>query len=312
MRNADLKKISEDMALNSDAVRVVIFVESRGKGKHPISNDRFRTILHMAGPKKVSLALRLAESSGWISRTKGGWGSPDFYEFNPKSEATVTAETEGTGDLFDPAKMEGTAKPLSPPKWKAQGTDPAKTEGTTRTREIRKRERVIESSKEKGGSGGGDPCALDPRVDERLSGERWGGFRNALKDYFKSRVTTGNQWGYLMTVETWFDGASAGPKGFFNLKPKDQRLLIASAVNELLSVSPTDEKLGYLSSRGIAGNPLTLKTKLEYYIRRHEQEERMSDTNGRKPGDGKPQPFVSKDGIGSNQPEFFPEDLEGE
>lgn len=305
MRNADLKKISEDMALNSDAVRVVIFIESRGKGKHPISNDRFRTILHMAGPKKVSLALRLAESSGWISRTKGGWGSPDFYEFNPKTEGTVPAEMEGTGDLFDPAEMEGTAKSLSPPKGKAQGTDPSKMEGTSRThahaREIRKRERVS-SNREISTKQGRVRNEIEEWVDQELKKDRWDGFRNSIRDYFSDRVSTDRQRGYLMTVQTWFDGSTGAPKGFFHLSVKDQRLLVATAVNELLAETPTQEKLNYRSSRGMEGSTNTLRTKLEFHIRRHRESEERSAAQKKR---------TQPNGVGSNQPAFFPEDIEG-
>lgn len=303
MRNADLKKISEDMGLNSDAVRIVVFIESRGKGKHPITNDRFRTILHMAGPKKVSLALRLAESSGWIRRSKGGWGTPDFYEFVPTPRSTDPAEMEGTGDLFDPAKTEGTAGSLTLPGRKAQDTDPAKMEGTTRAREIRKRERVSDIDiKSRGGVGGNE---IDPRVERRLKEGRWDGFRSSLLDYFSNRVTIDRQWGYLMTVQTWFDGGLAAPKGFGSLSVKDQRLLVASSVNELLAETPTQEKLNYKSSRGMEGSTNTLRTKLEFHIRRHRDEAIRKAQHKAKMSKG-----ISPTTIGSNQPAFFPDEEE--
>ena len=302
MKNADQKKLARDMALNSDAVRVVLFIETMGSGKHPIPNDDFRAVLHMAGPKKVSLALRLAESSGWITRSKGGWGSPDFYEYTGGADPSKTegtegntdpSKTEGTEGNTDPATLVVTVASLSPPKRKAQGTDPAKMEGSTRacaSKEERESQSVIHT--DRGG------YEIDKRVEEALADGFWDGFRNSIKDYFRSRVETSRQWGYLMTVQTWFQGSTAAPKGFFHLNAADQRLLIASAVNELLNDSPEDEKLGYRSSRGKVGNASVLRAKVEYHIRRHEKHGKKERAAQGMLGIGDPEAFFpeSRDG----------------
>lgn len=260
MRNADLKKIARDPALNSDAVRVVIFVETHGKGKHPISTLDFKAILGHPGDKKLASILRLVEYSGWVRREKGGWGNPDSWEF---VSATDPAKTAGTVEATDPAPLSDTQLSLTPPKEPVQDTDPAKSAGSTRARAFK------DSSS--------SSCSyieneIDPRVEVELQKDRWSGFRSSLRDYFESRVKTEKQWGYLMTVRTWFDGSPYAPKGFGKLTNAQQRLLMATAVNELLAQSPVEEKLAYRSSQGMAGNTSTLRSKLEYHIRRKQDD----------------------------------------
>lgn len=263
MKASELEKLATDLRLNSDARSIVLFVATRGKGKNEISNDDFRMILGQAGARRISTALRLAESTGWISRQKGGWGSPDSYEF---LGSTDPAETAGTVEVTDPADLRGSVKSLCPTKRQAQGPDPAETAGSTRTREIRKRERVV--GVDVVGEVGGPPFEIDKRVETELALDHWNGFRNSLVDYFRSRVETERQWGYLMTVRTWFQGSTAGPKGFFTIPPSKQALLVATAVNELLAETATQEKLNYRSSRGMTGSASTLRSKIEYHLRR--------------------------------------------
>jgi hypothetical protein len=113
-----------------------------------------------------------------------------------------------------------------------------------------------------------------------------------------------------MTVQTWFDGGIGTPKGFGKLSMKDKRLAIASAVNEILQLSPTDEKKRFASSYGITGNAATLRTSIEFHIRRLNDTypPRMSTQVGEPAKKKYFKPEESE--IGGNQPEFFPEEIE--
>jgi hypothetical protein len=139
-------------------------------------------------------------------------------------------------------------------------------------------------------------------VEDALKSERWSGCRGALRDYFSDRVERERQWAYLMTVQTWFAGGIGTPRGFLKLDTAKQRLAIASAVNEIMQLSPADEKKRFASSYGIAGNAATLRTSIEFHIRR------LEDGRGR--SNGKTQPKAGPSYIGSNQPEFYPEEIE--
>jgi hypothetical protein len=101
-----------------------------------------------------------------------------------------------------------------------------------------------------------------------------------------------------MTVQTWLDGGSAAPKGFFTLTKPEQRLLIAGAINELLAETPTQEKLNYRSSKGMEGSTNVLRVKLEFHIRRHQE----SNTRPKGPAQQKLQ-------LGDPN-SFFPEEVE--
>jgi hypothetical protein len=260
MKNADLEKLATDDRLNSDAVRIVIFVERQGAGMNPIAFGEFSEILNHAGRRKVRTALQLAEKHGWISREKGGYGSPDRYQFieQHRGAESGTVNSDLGGVASEPL-VEEVGGQMRPPL-SARG---AKSDPSTCAREIRKRERVVDVVVVEEG-----PFELDERVEEELRKDQWNGFRNSLKDYFTDRVPTEKQWGYLMTVRTWFDGGPTGPKGFHKLTPAKQALLMAGAVNELLAQSMREEKLTYKSSQGLAGNTSTLRSKIEYHLRR--------------------------------------------
>lgn len=260
MKNADLKKLAEDKRLNSDAVRVVLFIESRGKGKHPISFSAFSEILNHAGRHKIREALKMAVAAGWVSRETGGYGKPDVYQFIPQARGAKTEplqEDLGWG-RNEPLGREvgGQIAPTLAPR------------GSISDPPARASKEERESSSSRGIRARGNPIA--PRVEEELAGEMWDGFRNSLKDYFTDRVTPESQWAYLMTVRTWFQGSTSAPKGFFHLNTAQQRLLVASAVNELLEESPEEEKKNYRAARGRIGHSNTLRSKIDFLIRRHE------------------------------------------
>lgn len=240
MRAATVLGVVSDPRLNSDSKAIVLFVAGRGKGKHEISGTKILEILNHCGERKKAHAIRLAMEAGWLSRTKGGWGSPDSFQFN---DLTVSSNNVETEVATVPAFSEVNAKKVD----------------TTRTGN--KEERESSSCSYIGHD-------LSEKVGVELAKAEWNGFRNSLKDYFKNRVPTENQWGYLMTVRTWFQGSTAAPKGFGKLTNAQQCLLMASAVNELLAHSPTEEKLAYRSSQGLPGNTSTLRSKIEYHIRR--------------------------------------------
>ena len=103
---------------------------------------------------------------------------------------------------------------------------------------------------------------------------------------------------YLMTVQTWLAGSTSAPKGLLQLPEKKQALLIASALNELLQLTPLEEKTQFRSSMGMSGTTHLLRSKIEYLIRREQ-------SNGPRPQAGK----RPRSGIGTNFT-GYPEDRE--
>ena len=311
MKNADLKKIARDGRLNSDAVRVVIFVETMGRGKHEISIDDFRVVLSHTSRRKAMDAVQIAVKSGWLSRDKGGWGSANSYEFHAPTDVPEIDTTEEPPDV---SQKELPLDPLMYGKSTPQDPDVPKIDTTTRARAPHPAppQKILFPLDPKRAREDSENVrfGLNPKVEKELEKEVWNGCRGALKDYFSDRVEKARQWAYLMTVQTWFDGGLGAPRGFGSLDPAKQRLAIASAVNEIMVLSPKDEKIRFASSQGIAGNAATLRTSLEFHLRRQSEESSWPKKAKESEPNGKPKPFVSKTGIGSNQPPFFPEDLE--
>jgi hypothetical protein len=251
MKRSLLKAIASDPRLNSDSKVVIFFVAGLGKGEHEISGTQFLTILHHCSEAKKALAIKLGVDAGWIVKKKGGWGSPDTFEFQDVTVSPILRETGEEKKATVSREINDTV------------TVSREIDDTTRTREKRKRERVVGvviKGKEKN--------ELDGRVAEQLGHDNWKGFGGALKDYFRDRVETDRQYGYLMTINSWMQGSTAAPKGLGKLTEEDQGLLLTTALNELLAETTVQEKTAYRSSRGMSGNTGVLRSKIEYHLRR--------------------------------------------
>lgn len=297
MRLATLKLLAQDQRLTSDAVRLVIFIGSMGAGRHEIRRDTLRDILPAIGRDKARTALKLAVSVGWLEVIRPGWGKPNLYAVCDPSQRTGLSST-----LSDPSQRTGLSSTLegSVSILNSQDTEPKKPEETPSSvlaqgqdtdGEIGRSSVLAQgqyASSKKKGVGSRTPSVsppdrqrdtngLDQRALTKLTEGAFDGCRGALRDYLMDRVEPQAQLGYLMSVMTWFDGSPSAPKGFANLGRSKQGLLVASALNELLEMTPTNEKLMFRSSRGMVGSTATLRTKIEYHIGRRSRGKATND-----------------------------------
>jgi len=304
MLNADLEKLATDLRIISDARSVVIFVATRGKGKHEIPFDTFSEILDHGGRVRVRRALASAVKHGWLQRTPGGWGRSDFYEFVPPDrgspgDLTVEAPRGSPSDPTGDDPMGSPSAPTGPSEYlQAPEENPVRSfnDPTGAPRGSRGDPSVVEE--EEGVRRGSPPVvppahALDKRVSQALDDPIWAGCRSAMQDYFRERVETSRQHGYLRTVQTWVEHGT-GPRGFGPLAPGDRKKLIATSLNELLSESERTERM-YASSRGHLGQIRTLQTKLEVAVKRsapHQQAELPLGAPAKQQDDDIPEGFA--------------------
>lgn len=289
--------------------------------------DEWERRLRTTTPKKIRYALGLAEAAGWLRRRKGGGGKPDSYEFIRPSEEHESSHSDEPSDHEESSHTDGAQSGMIPhtqpesdrhdssqsesdrhdsshsedqsgmiphtlpsDRHESSHTDGVRSSSSSRTNEGSSNPPIVPPA---------EPFEIDQKVALQLEDETWDKCRSSLKDYFRSRVPTERQWGYLMSIQTWLDGAPSSPKQLHKLDPEQQKLLLASCLNELLQETDLDEKQ-YGSARGKAGQVYTLRAKMEFNLSRYfrEQKKRATAQRNGSEGDSQPGLFPTTDPYG--------------
>lgn len=264
-----------DTRLPPDARIIGLFVMELGDGWHEIPRDQIGALTDGLSEETIRRHIRRLESTGWLETNTKTGRRPTQYRTIPMSDSGNIAPLRQAianrfadllplaheGDTVLPLTHEGQTKSLplvhegqKPSTPHPRGVDVhvvVEEGGRSRKEEARARDAGHE---------------IDERVVQHIEadGTDLTGFRSALFDYLAARVQTDRQWPYVCTVRTWLQGSTAAPRGLGKLDREEQVLMIASALNELLQ----DDELQYRSARGQIGSTNTLRTKIEYLLKR--------------------------------------------
>lgn len=190
--------------MTPDAVRVALYYASLGPGEHAYDRDDLSFLLEEGGDKRIAKALGRAVKCGHLTRHRGGQHTDRFS--------------------FSPSQAEGESA-VSPPQ--AAGESPPMVEG--------------------------DGDALTPIIPLRSvsadaeeaidqHGDRFKGFRDAMRDYLRKRVPPTEHRAIVQTVATWLSGFGFNWRGYGGapIPVEHHAGLLAATFNE---ISATDEKL---------------------------------------------------------------------
>lgn len=258
-----------DARLSREARLMGLYLASRGE-QVEVSTEDWQRILgssHQGGfPTRRTLAHYAAELTTWgyVEKKPGGSGSPR-YEFLQGSQDPVEA-------------LQGSGSPVEQNSYRApRATEDHSTGLREPGRGASSSSRVVVVDDVEERADTGEPrYSLEPKVTDAIEGaEDLIGCRGALRDYLRRRVMGPQQWGYVQTVRTWLAGGIGAPKGLHDAPPEDRTHLFAAALNELASESVATEQ-AYRAARGKVGQTATLRSKVEYLVRR----EKSSARNG--------------------------------
>ena len=325
MKRKALHDLVTDPSLSPDALRIVLYVHSLGPGPHPVSTQILESLVQTRTNRVRQRAMNLAVGSGWLLRKPGGWGSTSIMEFTERAESTPSVDPnqasldlastmpDDAASALSGGKLDSGARPDSAESTLSLSPDSAESTPSEALTVLDQHAQRTRARVELGVVGDGSSSTkarekqpLDGEVEIELRGETWKGMRGALRDYLTDRVPPDSQLYYMMTVQTWLQGAPSAPKGLLQLPVKRQHLLVASALNELLQMPAAEEPHQFRSARGRSGETHVLRTKIEYLIRRGPSDGQRTGKHGRRT-EGGSSPGSS---IGSNFT-GYPEDDAG-
>lgn len=296
---SDRLALLADARLPGDARIMAMLVLEMGEGWHEVSHDQFRALLP-DGPSDETIRrhLRRLESAGWIEANKKTGRRPPQYRVRTREDAGAfggfrdalvsSLPLSHVGDTDSGPHPRGAEESYAHTHVGQKGVSPTPVGGKAP---------VVVVEEEVVGEVGETREAfdIDEKVQDLLDREESDvvGLRDSMVDYLTDRVQTDRQWGYVSSIRSWFDGSPSAPRGLHELEPLEQRKLLASALNELLQ---TDEVSEFRSARGKVGEISTLRTKVEYLLRRMKRPADPGSSGTEKPSRRKsplPDPEVS-------------------
>ncbi|HEX7050055.1 MAG TPA: hypothetical protein VF188_07650 [Longimicrobiales bacterium] len=273
MRDVDVARIVGDPRLTPDAVRVVLYVATRGDGEHEIDACELMALLRCKSDKPVRNAVRLAETYGYLRCRQGGRDHPNRYTYLcPVADVSETYTSQG-------AEVKDT-----PPQGQSYPTYSAhRAEVSAITRDDTRQSDRERDSQESPPVVPPTTPVLDERAELAIAQHNGllDGCRGALRDYLAARVPPPKQFGYVQRVATVVNGLGFNwnPLGGDGIPPPARPGLVAAALNELLA---TGERTADPPMKWSDGDPRNLLTKLEILIKQSNREDVHERRNGRR------------------------------
>lgn len=274
-----LTRIITDARLTPDAVRMILYVESKGAGWHPIDSPEFKaTIFNGRGEKPIRAAYENAAYCGWLDRRRGE-GRAFVYCFRTPEEGGDSVSPQGEETPGLPSQT-GEKKPVSVSQMgetndreegsedslsqRGETTDLVSPRGESNPPPRAGASPLGETTNYVGDEGGGEGAGA--RTEGRLAEDAGeliaaeasalGPIAPALQSYLPRRVPPARQHGYVRTVIGYLGGCMPvhGPDGT-PIRGSPLQTLVAQALTDL---EASDERM----MAGQVGEPRNLWTKL--------------------------------------------------